>query len=49
LIGDKVEIIANCKEIPNSEATIYMDGNPVGTVNVATDGSITYSIPNVVE
>ena len=49
LIGDKVEVIANCKEIPNSEATIYMDGNPVGTVNVATDGSIVYSIPNVVE
>ena len=48
LIGEKVEIIANCTEIPNSKATIYIDEKEVWTTNVASDWWIHYTVWNVV-
>jgi hypothetical protein len=42
-----VEIIATCTELPNSKATIYIDNNRVAEASVASDGSISYTIPNV--
>ena len=49
LIGIKVEVIAECKKLPNSKAIIYLDKNAVGDVYVAADGSINYNIWNVKE
>lgn len=47
LIGEKVEIIATCTDLPNSSATIYIDNNKVAETNVASDGSISYTLWNV--
>ena len=48
LIGEKVEIIAECPEIPNSKAIIYIDDKEVWTTNVASDWWIHYTVWNVV-
>jgi hypothetical protein len=47
LIGEKVEIIATCTDLPNSNATIYIDNNRIAQASVASDGSISYTIPNI--
>ena len=49
LIGEKVEIIATCTDLPNSNATIYIDNNRIAQASVALDGSISYTIPNVAQ
>lgn len=49
LIGQKVEIIGSCPDIPNSEATIYIDEKPIWTAKVNSDWSIVYAIQNITE
>ena len=47
LIGEKIEIIATCTAIPNSQAIIYIDEKEAWTTNVANDWWIHYTIWNV--
>ena len=47
LIGEKIEIIGECKKIPNSKATIYIDDKEVWVTNVASDWSINFAIWNI--
>ena len=49
LIGEKVEIIASCPKIPNSEAIIYIDDKQIWTAKVESDWSINHSIWNISE
>ena len=43
----KIEIIGECKKIPNSKATIYIDDKEVWVTNVASDWSINFAIWNI--
>ena len=49
LIGEKVEVIASCPDIPNSEAIVYIDDKVMWTTKVASDWSFVYTIWNIVE
>lgn len=49
LIGQKVEIIWSCSEIPNSEAIIYIDDKPAWTTRVNWDWRIVHTIQNITE
>lgn len=47
LIGDKVEVIWSAKDIPNSEAIIYIDEKAVWTTRVGSDWMINHTIWSV--
>ena len=47
LIGDKVEVIWSARDIPNSEAIIYIDEKAVWTAKVGSDWMINHTIWNV--
>ncbi len=47
LIGSKVDIIASASDIPNSQASIYIDWRKVDSTNVLANWSINYTIWNV--
>ena len=47
IIVSRVEIIWNCHDLPNSVASIYIDGEKVWISNVWYEWSINTSIPNI--
>jgi len=47
LIWEKVEVIGICADIPNSEATIYIDEKEVWKCNIWADWSFDHTVPNV--
>ena len=48
-IWDKIEILAYCPDIPNSEAMVYIDDKYAWTTKVSSDWSILYTIWNIEE
>ena len=49
IIWEKLDIIWKCPEVPNSEATIYIDEKPVWTTKVQADWSINQTIWSMTE
>ena len=47
LIGNKVEVIATASDVPNSNASIYIDWNKIDTANVSSNWSINHVISNI--
>ena len=47
IIGNNVDIVGNCYDLPNSVATIYIDGEEVWTSNVWNEWLISTTIPNI--
>lgn len=47
LINEKVEIIANCSDLPNSNVLIYLDNQSVSTTMTDENWWINYVLPNI--